>query len=86
MPQNIEKYRIRIDQLDSQIADLLIQRFLVSAQIGSYKKQNKLPVVDSEREAEILKKVKNGCPLTSLHAPIEEVYRAIFKESRAIQE
>ena len=50
MPQNIEKFRTRIDQLDSQIVDLLIQRFLVNAQMGSYKKQNKLPILVPERE------------------------------------
>ena len=86
MPQNIEKFRTRIDQLDSKIVYLLIQRFLVNAQMGSYKKQNKLPIVAPEREQEILTNLKNNCPLPSLHGPIEEVYRAIFKASHALQE
>lgn len=86
MPQNIEKFRTRIDQLDSQIVDLLIQRFLINAQIGSYKKQNKIPVFAPEREQEILTNLKNQCPLVSLHNSIEEVYTAIFKASHALQD
>jgi len=51
----LKKLRSRIDSLDTQIAQYLLERFQLGAQIGKIKKQANLPLRDPRREREILK-------------------------------
>ena len=53
----ITELRSRIDAIDSQIVALYGQRMDTAAQIGAYKKEKGLPVLDTERERELLNKV-----------------------------
>lgn len=48
--------RNRIDEIDAQIADLFTQRFAAVRDVIDYKIQNRLPILDSGREDEILEK------------------------------
>ena len=54
---DITELRSRIDAIDSQIVALYGQRMDTAAQIGAYKKEKGLPVLDTERERELLNKV-----------------------------
>lgn len=53
----IDKYRKDIDKIDSQLVDLFKERMEVSSKIAEYKRENKLPVKDSERERQLLYKI-----------------------------
>ena len=50
MTNQLETLRQEIDLNDAQIFDLIEQRLTVAKQIGTYKKEHELPVLDSSRE------------------------------------
>lgn len=52
--RDLSELRCRIDQLDEQLLDLLARRMKVSAEIGSYKKEHGMPVLQPGRYGEIL--------------------------------
>ena len=46
----MDQYRKEIDRIDAEIARLLDQRLDVAAEIGKYKQERGLPVLDAARE------------------------------------
>lgn len=73
--------RNKIDEIDDQIMDLLDERYTLSEQIGTIKKEIKSPVLDTNREKLILEKT------TKLRhsQPIKRVYQTIMNESKNLQ-
>lgn len=57
MPQ-LKKYRDIIDEIDSQIINLLAQRFEIVKKVWEYKKQNDLPPLQPERWQQVLSSKK----------------------------
>ena len=53
----LNDYRIEIDNIDKELVELIDKRMRVSEKIGSYKKENNLPVLDLAREREKLDKI-----------------------------
>ena len=53
----MNELRSRIDAIDSQMVDLYKQRMDAVSEIGEYKRANKLPIYDSERERNLLNNV-----------------------------
>ncbi|MBE6759637.1 MAG: ACT domain-containing protein [Ruminococcaceae bacterium] len=51
---DISKLREGIDTVDQQILDLFVQRMELSEQVAEYKKANSLPIVNRQREREVL--------------------------------
>lgn len=54
---DINKLRQEIDSIDNQLVNLFTKRMEVASQIGAYKQENNLPVLDKARERELLGKV-----------------------------
>ena len=54
---NMDELRGQIDAIDSQLVELYRQRLEVADRIGTYKRENGLPIYDSERERSLLNKV-----------------------------
>lgn len=50
--------RKQIEDIDQKMLDLFIKRMDVSAKIGAYKKEHQLPILDENREHELLEKQK----------------------------
>ena len=46
----LQLYRKDIDEIDSDIIELLIERFELAERIAQYKRLNNIPVFDRERE------------------------------------
>lgn len=61
MSNDITEYRIKIDEIDTQILELLTQRIEIVKQVGEYKKIHKLPPLDPIRWEEILLRLKSRC-------------------------
>ena len=55
----IDKLREDIDRIDNQLVDLFKERMEVSSQIAEYKRKNKLPVKDTERERQLLYRISD---------------------------
>lgn len=54
--ENLNELRRQIDELDNQLLDLLAKRMRVSREIGQYKKEHDMPVLQTARYDEILNK------------------------------
>lgn len=52
----LENWRKEIDAIDASMAELFGKRMAIAEKIGVYKKENRLPIHDPEREKEVLKK------------------------------
>ncbi|MFX0557843.1 chorismate mutase [Maribacter sp. CXY002] len=85
--QFIQDLRKDIDDMDTQILQLLGRRMRHAAAIGNYKKEHDLPVIQGDRwnailQEAVVKGKKEG--LTPIF--IEKIWNAIHDESVRIQE
>ena len=55
---NLEYCRKKIDIIDKNIVKLLLLRFKFVKRIASYKKGNKIGVLDKKRELQVIAKIK----------------------------
>ena len=85
MTNKLELLRQEIDSIDAQIFDLFKQRLTVAKQIGAYKKEQDLAVLDSSREDAKRDQVK-----TSVSPKLEpyalELLEVLMKAAKAVQE
>lgn len=75
----LNQYRDKIDKIDAKILELLVDRFEVVKQVGEYKKQNNLPVLDREREQQLVSKKIIASKLEA--GFIRSLYKLIFNYS-----
>lgn len=54
---DLNEIRSKIDNIDSQLVKLYIERMTTCAEVAEYKKQNNMPVLDSSRERALLEKI-----------------------------
>lgn len=73
--------RSQIDEIDTQIMDLLDKRYDISIEVGNIKKETKTIVLDSNREKYILDKTSK----LSHSLAVKNVYIAIMDESKKLQ-
>ncbi len=52
--ETLKPYRARIDALDDQIVDLLVQRFAVIREVGHLKAEKGIPAVLEDRVREVI--------------------------------
>ncbi|MDR1778566.1 MAG: bifunctional chorismate mutase/prephenate dehydratase [Clostridiales Family XIII bacterium] len=62
MTKELESYRGRIDEIDTQIVDLFTQRMHLAKEVGIYKQENNLSLYDPDREQEIVEKAGGDAP------------------------
>lgn len=85
MTNQLETLRQEIDSIDAQIFSLFEQRLTVAKQIGTYKKEHELSVLDSSRED-----VKKDQVKTSVSPEVTpyalELLEVLMKAAKAVQE
>jgi chorismate mutase len=82
----LEKIRLRINSIDAQIISLLIKRQKLMLAVGTYKKENRLPIHQPRREAEILRKLGRMARAEGISpALVRKIFMAIFRDSKRIQ-
>lgn len=85
MTNQLDALRQEIDSIDAQIFDLFEQRLMVAKQIGTYKKENGLSVLDSSRED--VKKDQVTTSVSPELAPYAlELLEVLMKAAKAVQE
>lgn len=85
MTNQLDALRQEIDSIDAQIFSLFAQRLMVAKQIGAYKQEHGLSVLDSSRED-----VKKDQVTTSVSPELEpyalELLEVLMKAAKAVQE
>jgi chorismate mutase len=80
--EQLEKLRRQIDRLDDEILQLLHHRMKISEQIGSYKKEHDITILQTERWNQILARVcRNGEKAGLSKEFITQYFDAIHMES-----
>lgn len=85
MTNQLETFRREIDSIDAQIFDLFEQRIAVAKQIGAYKKEQDLAVLDSSREDAKRDQVKASVS-NELEPYALELLEVLMNAAKAIQE
>lgn len=79
---NLNELRRQIDKLDDELIDLLARRMKVSGEIGRYKKEHNLSVLQSQRYEEILaRRARQAVELGMDREFMRSVMQAIHEES-----
>ena len=82
---NWDDWRLRINELDNQILQLLTQRAEAALKIGDLKRRADAPVHVPEREAEILRRLVAANPGPLPAAAILAVWREVLSGCRALE-
>jgi chorismate mutase len=83
--QEIEKYRILIDETDIQIVRLLNIRAKYAIEIGHVKRSLDMPVYVPSREVQVLENVTANNPGPLGNEAITRLYERIIDESRRLE-
>lgn len=81
---NIDEYRNRIDRIDKQLVALFCERMDTASDIAAWKKEQKRPVFDPERERQKLLEVASSVP-EELREYTASLYSLLFELSRSYQ-
>ncbi len=80
--EGISQLRKQIDELDNQVMDVLAKRMRVCREIGQYKKEHNITVLQAQRYNEILDKRGAQGTLCGMDSEfIKKIYEAIHEES-----
>ena len=79
------EYRIRINEIDEQLLELLIERFKITSAIGAYKKEQGIAILDPERERIIIENLKNKLENEKDAKYIIAVWEDLMKASKVQQ-
>ncbi len=80
--EGISQLRKQIDELDNQVMDVLAKRMRVCREIGQYKKEHNMTVLQAQRYNEILDKRGAQGTLCGMDSEfIKKIYEAIHEES-----
>jgi chorismate mutase len=77
----IDENRVKIDEIDNRIMELLDLRFNLTTEIGELKKLENRVVLDSNREQVILDKATKF----SHYPQLQTIYKTIMNESKSLQ-
>ena len=84
--ESLSTLRCQIDHIDEKLLDLLAERMRVSCQIGNYKKEHQMPVLQINRFNEILEqRVKIGSDKSLNSEFVREILEEIHAESVRLQ-
>ncbi len=85
MNNTLEKWRAEIDSIDDELLTLLNRRARLVAEIGQMKKREHAPLLDPDREREILARVCESSDGSLNETGIKKIFQTIIDESRRIQ-
>ena len=83
----LDRLRKEIDMLDDEIMNILASRMKIAQEIGAYKKENNMTILQSERWKEVLQKfVERGKQNGLSEEFITRIIKSIHDESIEQQE
>ena len=82
---SLDSYREQIDNIDGELLRLFTERMEVSRLVALYKKEHGLPVLNAERESEVLSTVEEKTDAVLCSYALK-LYTTILEVSREYQE
>lgn len=82
---NLNDFRIKIQEIDQEIINLFIKRMNISKQIGKFKNENNMPIEVKEREDELIKLYQENFPDDSIWPYFQRLFKEILTLSKEIQ-
>ena len=80
--ENLTLLRRQIDQINDELLELLAKRMRVTCEIGQYKKEHKMPVIQQTRYNDLMERlVKNGEELGLSEEFVRSILATIHEES-----
>lgn len=80
---SIEKLRKEVDAVDRRLVSLLAERFNITKEIISLKKENGLPAKDESREGEIVKEASELAEKSGISSKfMADIFKIILRESK----
>lgn len=83
--QNLDDIRKVIDECDKDLVKIFEKRLGAVVDVLEYKRRNNLPILQSNREEDVLKKVKSYLDNPQFENELEGLYSHILKISRQLQ-
>ena len=81
---DLTEIRAEIDSIDNELIALFMRRMNCSRAVAEYKKTNSIPILNSDREDEVLDSVEQKSGEYGKYA--RELYKKIMELSRNLQE
>jgi chorismate mutase len=83
--EDLEQCRVRIDEIDVRLLELLNQRTAIVEEIGRIKQDLQLAIYEPKREEQVFANVTahNRGPLP--HAAVKRIFERIIDEMRTVQ-
>ncbi|MBP7832276.1 MAG: chorismate mutase [Candidatus Levybacteria bacterium] len=84
---DLDTYRKQIDEIDSNLLELIAKRLEIVQMVGEYKKQNNLPVIDRSREEALLTILEEkGKKYNISRDLIEGIWKQLFNAAYKLEE
>ena len=83
--QNLKDIRTKINDIDKEMMDLFIKRMKLSKEVIEYKIKYNLPILDEEREKEVIKNNLNNLNEKELEKYYLEFIKEIMNISKEYQ-
>lgn len=82
---DLQSLRGEIDAIDQALTDLFVRRMATTARVGRWKQENGVPVLDPQREKEVLAQKTALTPDPALRADVTAFFEAVMGISRRQQ-
>ena len=83
--EKINSLRKKIDELDDQMIDLVVQRLAIAKEIGDIKETNGIEVIDPYRESQIINRFSEKLAGTLEKKDITAIFEPIYSISKRLQ-
>lgn len=81
----LEQYRQEIDRIDGELVQLFLQRMAVTGKVGEYKQREGIPVLDADREKQVIAAKTALTDDAARKADVAALYEGIMAISRRQQ-
>ena len=85
LDNRIKDFREKIDRLDDQLIDIIVERLSLTLDIGEIKKEINLNITDNNREQEIINRMTQRLNGRLNPKEIEKIFNLIFQISKKLQ-
>ena len=82
---DLERCRVRIDDIDLRLLDLLNQRTEIVEEIGRIKQELALAIYEPKREEQVFSNVTGHNPGPLPHEAVQRIFERIIDEMRTVQ-